>query len=112
MRIIVPFAPGGSADSSARVLAELLAPQLGQQVVVENKPGAGSATGVMAAAQSKDGHTLLMGSNSMVINPSLTAAIGYDVARDFDAIGMVSEQPLVLVVPAGSGLRSIADERW
>lgn len=109
VRIIVPFAPGGGADSSARVLAELFAAQLGQGVIVENKPGAGSAIGVNAAAQSKDGHTLLMGSNSMVINPSLMPNIGYDVARDFDAVGMVSAQPLVLVVPAASPLKSFAD---
>lgn len=109
VRIIVPFAPGGGADSSARVLAELLAPQLGQSVIVENKPGAGSAIGVLAAAQSKDGHTLLMGSNSMVINPSLKPEIGYDVARDFDAVGMVSAQPLVLVVPAASTIKTMAD---
>ena len=109
VRIIVPFAPGGGADSSARVLADLLAPQLGQSVIVENRPGAGSAIGVTAAAQSKDGHTLLMGSNSMVINPSLNPSISYDVARDFDAVGMVSAQPLVLVVPASSPVRSVAD---
>ncbi|HXC38416.1 MAG TPA: tripartite tricarboxylate transporter substrate binding protein [Burkholderiales bacterium] len=109
VRIIVPFAPGGGADSSARVLAEVLAPQLGQSVIVENKPGAGSAIGVMAAAQSKDGHTLLMGSNSMVINPSLNPALSYDVARDFDAVGMVSAQPLVLVVPSGSKIQSVSD---
>jgi tripartite-type tricarboxylate transporter receptor subunit TctC len=102
VRIIVPFAPGGGADGSARVLAEVLAPQLGQAVIVENKPGAGSAIGVAAALQSRDGHTLLMGSNSMVINPSLNPKLGYDVSRDFDAIGMVSQQPLVLVVPAES----------
>ena len=109
LRIIVPFAPGGGADSSARALAEILSPQLGQPVIVENKPGAGSAIGVAAAAQSKDGHTLLMGSNSMVINTFLNPAIGYDVARDFDAVGMVSSQPLVLVVPASSSIRSVAD---
>ncbi|MDM0025265.1 Bug family tripartite tricarboxylate transporter substrate binding protein [Variovorax saccharolyticus] len=109
VRIIVPFAPGGGADSSARVLAEVLAPQLGQSVIVENKPGAGSAIGVMAAAQSKDGHTLLMGSNSMVINPVLNPAITYDVARDFDAVGMVSGQPLVLVLPSSSKITSYAE---
>ena len=109
VRIIVPFAPGGGADVSARVLAELLAPQLGQSVIVENRPGAGSALGVTAAAQSKDGHTLLMGSNSMVINPSLNPQIGYDVARDFDAVGMVSTQPLVLVVSANSPIRAMSD---
>lgn len=109
VRVIVPFAPGGGADSSARVLGEQMSAALGQPVVVDNKPGAGSAIGVMAAAQSKDGHTLLMGSNSMVINPSLNPKIGYDVARDFDAIGMVSQQPLVLVVPASSTIKSLAD---
>lgn len=109
VRIIVPFAPGGGADGSARVLAEVLAPQLGQAVIVENKPGAGSAIGVAAALQSRDGHTLLMGSNSMVINPSLNPKLTYDVARDFDAIGMVSQQPLVLVVPAESKAKTVAD---
>jgi tripartite-type tricarboxylate transporter receptor subunit TctC len=109
VRIIVPFAPGGGADGSARVLAETMSPALGQNIVVENRPGAGSAIGVTAAAQSRDGHTLLMGSNSMVIDPSLNPSIGYDVARNFDAVGMVSSQPLVLVVPAASALRSFAD---
>ena len=108
LRIIVPFAPGGGADGSARVLADVFAPRLGQPVVVENRPGAGSAIGVMAALQSNDGHTLLMGSNSMVINPVLNPKLGYDVARDFDAIGMVSQQPLVLVVPAESKAYSVA----
>ncbi|HEX2887081.1 tripartite tricarboxylate transporter substrate binding protein [Vineibacter terrae] len=107
LRIIVPFPPGGGADGSARVLAEVMGPQLGQNVIVENRPGAGSAIGVTAAAQSRDGHTLLMGSNSMVINPALQPAIGYDVERDFDAVGMVSAQPLVLVVPAASSIQSL-----
>ncbi|NML44060.1 tripartite tricarboxylate transporter substrate binding protein [Ramlibacter sp. G-1-2-2] len=109
VKIIVPFAPGGGADTSARVLAELFGKELGKSVIVENKPGAGSAIGVMAAAQAKDGHTLLMGSNSMVINPSLNSQLTYDVERDFDAIGMVSAQPLVLVVPADSSIHSIKD---
>jgi tripartite-type tricarboxylate transporter receptor subunit TctC len=109
VRIIVPFPPGGPADGTARVLAEQLTPELGQNVIVENRPGAGSAIGVTVAAQARDGHTLLMGSNSMVINPSLQPSIGYDVERDFEAIGMVSAQPLVLVVPSTSSIRSVAD---
>lgn len=109
VRIIVPFAPGGPADSVARALAELLAPQLGQPVIVENRAGAGSAIGVVAAAQSRDGHILLMGSNSMVINPSFNPSIGYDVARDFDAVGMVAAQSLMLVVPADSPIQSFSD---
>jgi tripartite-type tricarboxylate transporter receptor subunit TctC len=108
VRIIVPFAPGGAADGSARVLADVLASQFGQPVVVDNRPGAGSAIGVQLAAQSRDGHTLLMGSNSMVINPALHPSLKYDVQRDFDPIGMVSTQPLVLVVPASSKVTSFA----
>jgi tripartite-type tricarboxylate transporter receptor subunit TctC len=107
VRIIVPFPPGGAADGAARVLAEAFTTDLGQSVIVENRPGAGSAIGVTAAAQSRDGHTLLMGSNSMVINPSLQPTIEYQVERDFDAVGMVSAQPLVLVVPAASPIKSV-----
>jgi tripartite-type tricarboxylate transporter receptor subunit TctC len=109
VRIIVPFPPGGAADGAARVLAEIFTTDLGQSVIVENRPGAGSAIGVTAAAQSRDGHTLLMGSNSMVINPSLQPTLEYHVERDFDAIGMVSAQPLVLVVPAASPIKSVDD---
>jgi tripartite-type tricarboxylate transporter receptor subunit TctC len=109
VRIIVPFAPGGGSDVSARVLAELFASDLKQSVVVENRPGGGSVVGVTAAAQSRDGHTLLMGSNSMVINPILRPPLPYDVDRDFEAVGMVSAQPLVLVVPDGAGIRSVED---
>ena len=100
LRIIVPFAPGGPADGSARVLAEAMAPALGQSIIVENKTGAGGAIGVTAAAQSNDGHTLLMGSTSMVVTPHLVPNLQYDVIRDFEPVGMVSAQPLVLVVPA------------
>jgi tripartite-type tricarboxylate transporter receptor subunit TctC len=109
VRLIVPFPPGGAADSSARVLADLFTPELGQSFIVENKPGAGSAIGVTAAAQSKDGQTLLIGSNSMVINPALQPSLSYDVARDFDAVGMISAQPLVLVVPTSSPIKSLGD---
>ncbi len=109
VRIIVPFAPGGGADSSARVLSEVMGPPLGQSVIVDNRPGAGSAIGVGAAAQARDMHTLLMGSNSMVIGPILNPAITYDVFRDFDPVGMVSSQPLVLVVPAAASAKSVKD---
>jgi len=109
LRIIVPFAPGGPADGSARVLAEAMAPALGQLIIVENKTGAGGAIGVTAAAQSNDGHTLLMGSTSMVVTPHLIPNVQYNVTRDFEPIGMVSAQPLVLVVPASSPLRSVKD---
>ncbi len=109
VRIIVPFAPGGGADTAARVLAEAFSPQLGQTVIVENHPGAGGAIGVTAAVKSRDGHTLLMGSNSLVIAPILNPALPYEAARDFDPIGMATANPLVLVVPASSRFTQIND---
>jgi tripartite-type tricarboxylate transporter receptor subunit TctC len=109
IRIIVPFPPGGPADGSARVLADTMAPQLGGRIVVENRPGAGGVIGITAAAQSTDGHTLLMGSTSMTVMPALRTDLRYDVLRDFEPIGMVSAQPLVLVVPSGSALATVDD---
>lgn len=109
IRIIVPFPPGGAADGSARVLAEIMSKPLGQAIVVENRPGAGSVVGTQAAVQSNDGHTLLMGSTSMTILPSLRSDLPYDVQRDLQPIGMVSAQPLVLSVAADSPLKSLED---
>lgn len=109
VRIIVPFAPGGGADTAARVLAEAFSPQLGQSVVVENHPGAGGAIGVTAAVKSRDNHTLLMGSNSLVIAPILNPALPYEAARDFDPVGMATANPLVLVIPASSKFTHITD---
>jgi tripartite-type tricarboxylate transporter receptor subunit TctC len=109
VRIIVPFPPGGAADASARVLGEVMAKSIGQPVVVENRPGAGSIVGTQAAAQSTDGHTLLMGSTSMTILPALRHDLAYDVQRDFQPIGMVSAQPLVLAVAAASPIKTLDD---
>lgn len=107
--IVVPFPPGGASDRSSRVLAEVLSKQLGQPVVVENKPGAGSAIGTEAVTRSDDGHTFLMGSTSMTILPSLRTNLPYQVMRDLKAVGMVSAQPLVLSVATDSALKSIDD---
>ena len=109
VRIIVPFPPGGAADGSARVLAEAMGKPLGQPIVVENRAGAGSIVGTQAAVQSNDGHTLLMGSTSMTILPSLRSDLSYDVQRDLQPVGMVSSQPLVLCTAANSSLMSIDD---
>lgn len=107
VRIVVPFPPGGAADGSARVLAEVMSKPIGHSMVVENKPGAGSVLGTQAVVQSNDGHTLLMGSTSMTILPALRADLPYDPQRDLQPIGMVSAQPLVLSVAAASPLTSL-----
>ncbi|MCR0980725.1 Bug family tripartite tricarboxylate transporter substrate binding protein [Roseomonas populi] len=109
VRIIVPFAPGGPADGLARMLAEqVLAPKLGQNVIVENRAGAGGVIGTAAAAQANDAHTLLFGSISMTIVPHLQAQpVGYDVLRDFTALAQIASTPFLLVVPARSAIPDV-----
>src|SRR5215468_3212764 len=101
--ILVPFPAGGSADLSARLLAEHLKTVLGHPVVVENKPGAGSNIAAAEAARAQgDGHTLFIGTNgTQTINQSMYRHLTYDPATDFTAIGMMWSAPhLVAVHPA------------
>ena len=107
--ILVPFPAGGSADLSARLLAEHLKTRLGQAVVVENKPGAGGnlAAGEAARAQS-DGHTLFIGTNgTQTINQSLYRHLTYDPAADFVAIGLMWSAPHLVVAHPAIPARSL-----
>src|SRR5688500_16177085 len=99
IRIIVPFSPGGVADNSARVVAEPLAQRLGQQVVVENRPGASGNIGTQQVAQSApDGYTLLLGfDGTMVINPHVFARIPFDTLKDFSPVTKLGDATLLLV---------------
>lgn len=106
--VVVPFAPGGAGNGSVRILAEVIGPRLGQPVVVENRPGGGGIPGTQSVAQAGDDHTLLMGSTTMTILPALRT-LPYDVQRDLQPVGMISSQPMVLTVAAGSPLRSLDD---
>lgn len=107
--VIVPFAPGGAGNGSVRILAEVIAPRLGQSIVVENKPGGGGVPGTQYVTQSSDDHTLLMGSTTMTILPSLRTDLPYDVQRDLQPVGMISSQPLVFAVAAASPLMTLDD---
>lgn len=109
VRIVVPFPPGGPADGSARALIETMAGAIGQPMIVENLPGAGGITGTAAATRAGDGHTLLMTSTSATILPALRSDLQFDLLRDFEPVGMVSAQPLVLVVPAGAPHATLAE---
>jgi tripartite-type tricarboxylate transporter receptor subunit TctC len=110
VRIVVPFAPGGGTDVVARTLAQEMSRDLGAAVVIENKPGAGTIIGTQAVATSApDGYTLLMGTFSHAVNPSLNANLPYDPHRDFAPVALVARSFNVVVVNPRSSIRSIAD---
>lgn len=109
--LLVPFPPGGSTDTLARAMGAKLQELLGQTFVVDNKPG---ATGTIGAGQVKrsppDGYTLLVSSlGPFVIAPHLIKAVPYDPARDFDLLMVAVQAPNVLVVPAASPYKTVAD---
>ena len=102
VRIIVPSAPGGSIDLTARVVAKALGELWGGNVIVENKPGAAMVTGTAAAARAKnDGYTLLVAHNgAMSINPVAFSKLDYDPERDFIPVAMLNRIPMVVTVNA------------
>jgi tripartite-type tricarboxylate transporter receptor subunit TctC len=104
VRIVVPYAPGGANDILARVVAEKLAPVLGQPVLVENKPGAGAAVGTEFVVKAPpDGYTLLMAaSGPIVFNPALVAKLSYKPITDLVPISMAGSFPLILAVHEAS----------
>ena len=94
VRIIVPFAPGGAADITSRLLGEHLSKGLGQPVIVENRPGAGAVIGYELAARAPaDGHTMLIVFPSFVVNPSVRR-VQYDPLKDFRAVGQIISLPV------------------
>jgi tripartite-type tricarboxylate transporter receptor subunit TctC len=99
VRIIVPFSPGGVADSSARVISERLGARLGQSVLVENRPGASGNIGTQAVATAAaDGYTLLLGfDGTMVVNPHVYAKLPFDTLRDFSPVTKLGDATLILV---------------
>lgn len=99
LTLVVPYPAGGATDSVGRVLAQAMGQRLGQPVLVDNRPGAGTAIGAAAVAQAApDGHTLLISSNTtFTINPALKSRLAYDPLRSFEAIGLLGSSPLVLL---------------
>ena len=99
IRLIVPFTPGGVTDTSARLIADQMSKRLGQQIIVENKPGASGNIGTSQVAQSEpDGYTLLLGfDGTMVINPHVFASVPFDAVKDFAPIGKIGDADLVIV---------------
>jgi tripartite-type tricarboxylate transporter receptor subunit TctC len=110
IKIIVPFGPGGFTDVAARILQKELAPAIGQPIVIENKPGAGSTIGTAEVAKAApDGYTLAMVSTAHVISPHLYKSMPYDALRDFTPVMKLAEGPYVLVVHPSLGVKSVAE---
>jgi tripartite-type tricarboxylate transporter receptor subunit TctC len=110
IKLIVPFAPGGSTDSQARIVAEYLGRELGQQIVVVNVGGAGGTIGLNQVAKAApDGYTLVTATPSLAINPFIQKDISYDPIKDFEPIALLATSPIVLVVPKDSKIKSVKD---
>ncbi len=108
--LVVGFAPGGSADIMARLVAQKLAPVLGQPVVVENKPGAGAtiATAAVAAAPA-DGHTLLLVTSGHAGSGALFSKLAYDPVKSFAPITRIGATPVVIVAPSSAPFKNLGD---
>lgn len=110
VKMVVPFSAGGPADNYARFLAQRLQDILGQNFVVDNRPGAGSVIGTdLVAKAAPDGYTLLVMSNTQTVNESLIPNKPYALMRDFVGVAPINYSDLVLVANPGAGLNSIAD---
>jgi tripartite-type tricarboxylate transporter receptor subunit TctC len=111
VRIVVPFAAGGAIDIIVRAGAQQLSKELGQQMLIDNRPGAGGNIGAdMVAKSATDGYTLLAGTSATHgVNPALYAKLPYDARRDFVPIAHIAGVPNVLVVTPASGIRSLDD---
>ena len=110
VRIVIPFAPGGSTDANARIINERLAALWGQPVIIEAKPGANTIIGTDAVAKSAgDGYTLLLTSTAYVVNPSMYAKLPYDPMGDFHPVTIVSVSPFALVAASNFPAKNIKE---
>src|SRR6516165_2017370 len=109
--LVVPFAPGGSSSTAARSVADKMSDTLGEQIIIENRPGAGGTVATRSVAKTTpDGYTILLTTNAtLAIAPSLFQNLGYDPRRDFEPIGPIAATPNVIVVHPSFPARSLAD---
>lgn len=111
LRVIVPFAPGGNVDLTARAVMPGMIERLGRNIIVDNRGGAGGALGAEIVATSPaDGYTLLFSSTgSLTIAPAVSKKLRYDPVKDFETINLVSNVPVVMLVPASSSAKTVKD---
>ena len=110
LRLVVPNAPGGAADLTARTVGQKLGEALGQPVVIENRPGAGGVVaGDLVAKAAPDGHTLLLISSGTAVSAALFKALPFDTVRDFTPVAPLASFDLVIVGPEGGRFKTLAD---
>jgi tripartite-type tricarboxylate transporter receptor subunit TctC len=111
IKLVVPFGPGGPTDVAARLVSQLAPAALGQSLVIENRPGAGGATGTRSVATADpDGYTLLIGTSATLgVVPALTANPGYDPIKSFAPVARVTDSTLVLVVPMNFPAKTVGE---
>jgi tripartite-type tricarboxylate transporter receptor subunit TctC len=110
IRMVVPYPPGGPTDVLGRIVAQRLSESLGQQVVVENRPGASGMIGSeLVAKAAPDGYTLLTNASIHVINPSLYPKMNFDALRDFTPVSLIAQVPLILVVNPALPVKSVQE---
>ena len=110
IRMIVPFSPGGATDVPARIVAQRLSEALGQQVIIDNRPGAGSALGAEVVARANpDGYTLLLTATTHVISASLYKKLPYDAIRDFAPVILIGSGPNVLAIHPSLPAKSVRE---
>jgi len=111
IRLLVPYAPGGNSDVTARSVAPRMAERLGQPIIVENRAGAGGSVGALAMARARpDGFSLLLGSNGPItVNPAVQQNLGYDPIRDFIPIGLFVRTPLTFTVHRATPAQTVQE---
>jgi tripartite-type tricarboxylate transporter receptor subunit TctC len=111
IKLVVPFGPGGPTDLAARVVAQVVQAGLGQNVVIENRPGAGGATGTKSvAAADPDGYTMLIGTSAtLAVVPALVKTPGYDPIKSFAPVAKISDSTTILIVPANFPANSVQE---
>ena len=109
--LVVPYAAGGGNDAMARIVAERMSKTLGQQIVIENRGGAGGTIATRGVARAApDGYTLVLGgTGTLAVNPTLYANVGYDPRKDFAPVGLIATSALVILVHPSVEARSIAE---
>lgn len=110
IRVLVGFAPGGTTDVSARMVSDIVSKELGQTVVVENRPGGSGSIAIEALTRgTTDGHTIVVGSDSSFYQPVLRPSLSYRAERDLRPVTILTSQPIVIAVHPAPGWNSIAD---